>query len=86
MRMSGPLAKLSALEPYFRWRTMRQLTLGDRSPSTVVYAHPSCYTAQGLYCGDSRCVQGTSASEGVFPLLFESEVEDGYDAVLMSVT
>ncbi len=58
---------------------MRQ-PYGRPIASTVVYAHPSWYAAQG-YIVVIQDVRGRGTSEGSFAL-FESEMEDGYDAVL----
>lgn len=58
---------------------MRQ-PYGRSIASTVVYAHPSWYAAQG-YIVVIQDVRGRGTSEGVFSL-FESETEDGYDAVM----
>ena len=58
---------------------MRQ-PYGRSIASTVVYAHPSWYAAQG-YIVVIQDVRGRGTSEGVFSL-FESEIEDGYDAVM----
>jgi uncharacterized protein len=58
---------------------MRQ-PYGRTIASTVVYAHPSWYAAQG-YIVVIQDVRGTGTSAGEFAL-FESEIEDGYDAVM----
>jgi putative CocE/NonD family hydrolase len=58
---------------------MRQ-PYGRSIASTVVYAHPSWYAAQG-YIVVIQDLRGRGTSEGVFSL-FESEIEDGYDAVM----
>ena len=58
---------------------MRQ-PYGRSIASTVVYAHPSWYTAQG-YIVVIQDVRGRGTSEGIFSL-FESEIEDGYDTVM----
>jgi uncharacterized protein len=58
---------------------MRQ-PYGRAIASTVVYAHPSWYAAQG-YIVVIQDVRGRGTSEGEFAL-FESEIEDGYDAVM----
>ena len=58
---------------------MRQ-PYGRSIASTVVYAHPSWYASQG-YIVVIQDVRGRGISEGVFSL-FESEIEDGYDAVM----
>lgn len=58
---------------------MRQ-PYGRSIASTVVYAHPSWYAAQG-YIVVIQDVRGRGTSEGIFSL-FESEIEDGYDAVM----
>ncbi len=57
---------------------MRQ-PYGRAIASTVVYAHPSWYAAQG-YIVVIQDVRGRGTSEGEFAL-FESEIEDGADAV-----
>jgi putative CocE/NonD family hydrolase len=57
---------------------MRQ-PYGREIASTVVYAHPIWYAAQG-YIVVIQDVRGRGTSEGEFKL-FESEIEDGYDAV-----
>jgi uncharacterized protein len=58
---------------------MRQ-PYGRAIASTVVYAHPSWYAAQG-YIVVIQDVRGRGSSEGEFAL-FESEIEDGADAVV----
>ena len=58
---------------------MRQ-PYGRAIASTVVYAHPSWYAAQG-YIVVIQDVRGRGTSGGTFKL-FESEIEDGYDAVM----
>ncbi len=58
---------------------MRQ-PYGRAIASTVVYAHPSWYAAQG-YIVVIQDVRGRGTSEGEFAL-FEAEIEDGEDAVL----
>jgi uncharacterized protein len=58
---------------------MRQ-PYGRAIASTVVYAHPSWYAAQG-YIVVIQDVRGRGTSEGKFAL-FESEIEDGADAVV----
>ncbi len=75
------LPKLSALGQTFPVLLMRQ-PYGRSIASTVVYAHPSWYAAQG-YIVVIQDVRGRGTSEGVFSL-FESEIEDGYDAVMWS--
>ncbi len=57
---------------------MRQ-PYGREIASTVVYAHPIWYAAQG-YIVVIQDVRGRGTSEGEFKL-FEPEIEDGYDAV-----
>jgi putative CocE/NonD family hydrolase len=57
---------------------MRQ-PYGRRIASTVVFAHPRWYAAQG-YIVVIQDVRGTGSSEGVFRA-FEAEREDGADAV-----
>ncbi len=57
---------------------MRQ-PYGRAIASTVVYAHPNWYAAQG-YIVVIQDVRGRGSSEGEFQL-FAHEVEDGYDAV-----
>ena len=57
---------------------MRQ-PYGRAIASTVVYAHPTWYAAQG-YIVVIQDVRGRGTSEGEFRL-FASETEDGYDAV-----
>jgi uncharacterized protein len=57
---------------------MRQ-PYGRAIASTVVYAHPSWYAAQG-YIVVIQDVRGRGTSEGEFKL-FATEIEDGYDAV-----
>jgi len=57
---------------------MRQ-PYGREIASTVVYAHPIWYAAQG-YIVVIQDVRGRGTSEGEFKL-FEAEIEDGYDSV-----
>ncbi|MDX2240822.1 MAG: CocE/NonD family hydrolase, partial [Leptolyngbyaceae cyanobacterium bins.302] len=57
---------------------MRQ-PYGRAIASTVVYAHPIWYAAQG-YIVVIQDVRGRGTSEGEFKL-FEHEIEDGYDSV-----
>jgi putative CocE/NonD family hydrolase len=57
---------------------MRQ-PYGRKIASTIVYAHPSWYAAQG-YIVVIQDVRGRGTSEGKFKL-FEDEIEDGYDTV-----
>jgi uncharacterized protein len=57
---------------------MRQ-PYGRAIASTVVYAHPSWYAAQG-YIVVIQDVRGRGSSEGEFDL-FAHEVEDGFDTV-----
>ncbi|MCY7391080.1 MAG: CocE/NonD family hydrolase [Leptolyngbyaceae cyanobacterium CAN_BIN12] len=57
---------------------MRQ-PYGRAIASTVVYAHPTCYAAQG-YIVVIQYVRGRGTSEGEFKL-FAHEIEDGYDSV-----
>lgn len=57
---------------------MRQ-PYGRAIASTVVYAHPTWYAAQG-YIVVIQDVRGRGTSEGDFNL-FAHEIEDGYDAV-----
>lgn len=57
---------------------MRQ-PYGRAIASTVVYAHPSWYAAQG-YIVVIQDVRGRGSSEGEFDL-FAHEINDGYDAV-----
>ncbi|HBB30655.1 MAG TPA: S15 family X-Pro dipeptidyl-peptidase [Cyanobacteria bacterium UBA8803] len=57
---------------------MRQ-PYGRAIASTVVYAHPTWYAAQG-YIVVIQDVRGRGTSQGVFQL-FSSEIEDGIDAV-----
>jgi putative CocE/NonD family hydrolase len=64
----GPYPVLLMRQPY-----------GRRIASTVVFAHPRWYAAQG-YIVAIQDVRGTGSSEGVF-LAFEAEREDGADAV-----
>ena len=65
---AGPYPVLLMRQPY-----------GRRIASTVVFAHPSWYAAQG-YIVVIQDVRGTGSSEGRFRA-FESEREDGADAV-----
>jgi uncharacterized protein len=58
---------------------MRQ-PYGRAIASTVVYAHPSWYAAQG-YIVVIQDVRGRGTSEGEFAL-FESEIDDGAEAVI----
>jgi putative CocE/NonD family hydrolase len=64
----GPYPVLLMRQPY-----------GRRIASTVVFAHPRWYAAQG-YIVVIQDVRGTGSSEGTFRA-FESECEDGADAV-----
>jgi uncharacterized protein len=64
----GPWPVLLMRQPY-----------GRAIASTVVYAHPSWYAAQG-YMVVIQDVRGRGSSEGEFRL-FDSEIEDGEDAV-----
>lgn len=57
---------------------MRQ-PYGRKIASTVVYAHPRWYAAQG-YIVAIQDVRGRGTSEGEFKL-FEAEMDDGVDAV-----
>lgn len=57
---------------------MRQ-PYGRRIASTVVYAHPRWYAAQG-YIVAIQDVRGRGSSEGEFQL-FEHEIEDGWDTL-----
>ncbi|MEP0911995.1 CocE/NonD family hydrolase [Leptolyngbya sp. GB1-A1] len=57
---------------------MRQ-PYGRSIASTVVYAHPSWYAAQG-YIVVIQDVRGRGSSEGEFDL-FANEIEDGYETV-----
>ncbi|MER3436017.1 MAG: S15 family X-Pro dipeptidyl-peptidase [Leptolyngbya sp. ERB_1_1] len=57
---------------------MRQ-PYGRAIASTVVYAHPFWYAAQG-YIVVIQDVRGRGTSEGEFKL-FENEIEDGFDTV-----
>jgi uncharacterized protein len=65
----GPFPVLLMRQPY-----------GRAIASTVVYAHPSWYAAQG-YIVVIQDVRGRGTSEGVFGL-FNHEIEDGYDSVV----
>ncbi|MEB3295776.1 MAG: CocE/NonD family hydrolase [Synechococcales bacterium] len=64
----GPFPVLLMRQPY-----------GRAIASTVVYAHPTWYAAQG-YIVVIQDVRGRGTSEGEFRL-FETEIEDGEDAV-----
>jgi uncharacterized protein len=64
----GPFPVLLMRQPY-----------GRAIASTVVYAHPSWYAAQG-YIVVIQDVRGRGSSEGTFGL-FDHEIEDGYDTV-----
>ncbi|KAM3096332.1 CocE/NonD family hydrolase [Phormidesmis sp. 146-35] len=64
----GPFPVLLMRQPY-----------GRAIASTVVYAHPIWYASHG-YIVVVQDVRGRGTSEGEFKL-FESEIEDGYDAV-----
>ncbi|MEA5465095.1 CocE/NonD family hydrolase [Leptothoe sp. PORK10 BA2] len=64
----GPWPVLLMRQPY-----------GRAIASTVVYAHPTWYAAQG-YIVVIQDVRGRGSSEGHFDL-FAHEVEDGYDSV-----
>jgi uncharacterized protein len=65
---SGPWPVLLMRQPY-----------GRALASTVVYAHPGWYAAQG-YIVVIQDVRGRGSSEGEFRL-FENEINDGADAV-----
>jgi len=65
-------------EGSFPMLLMRQ-PYGREIASTVVYAHPSWYAAQGFIVV-IQDVRGRGTSEGEFRL-FAHEVEDGYDTV-----
>jgi putative CocE/NonD family hydrolase len=65
---SGPFPVLLMRQPY-----------GRAIASTVVYAHPTWYAAQG-YIVVIQDVRGRGSSEGEFSL-FASEIADGYDTV-----
>lgn len=67
-----------AAEGEFPVLLMRQ-PYGRAIASTVVYAHPTWYAAQG-YIVVIQDVRGRGTSAGEFRL-FEAEIEDGYDAV-----
>src|SRR5471032_2832544 len=62
---------------------MRQ-PYGRRIASTVCYAHPSWYAAQG-YIVVIQDVRGRGTSEGKFKL-FEHEREDGADTLAWAAT
>jgi putative CocE/NonD family hydrolase len=66
---AGPFPVLLMRQPY-----------GRAIASTVVYAHPIWYAAQG-YLVVIQDVRGRGTSEGEFKL-FTHEMEDGYDAVM----
>jgi uncharacterized protein len=65
----GPFPVLLMRQPY-----------GRAIASTVVYAHPSWYRAQG-YIVVIQDVRGRGTSAGEFGL-FDHEIEDGYDSVV----
>lgn len=65
---AGPFPVLLMRQPY-----------GRAIASTVVYAHPTWYAAQG-YIVVIQDVRGRGSSEGNFRL-FANEIEDGYDTV-----
>jgi uncharacterized protein len=65
----GPFPVLLMRQPY-----------GRAIASTVVYAHPSWYAAQG-YIVVIQDVRGRGTSEGKFGL-FDHEIKDGYDSVV----
>lgn len=65
----GPFPVLLMRQPY-----------GRAIASTVVYAHPTWYAAQG-YIVVIQDVRGRGTSEGEFRL-FETEIADGYDSVV----
>ena len=67
-----------ALSGEFPVLLMRQ-PYGRAIASTVVYAHPTWYAAQG-YIVVIQDVRGRGTSEGEFKL-FAHEIEDGYDSV-----
>jgi hypothetical protein len=66
---AGPFPVLLMRQPY-----------GRTIASTVVYAHPTWYAAQG-YLVVIQDVRGRGTSEGEFRL-FANEINDGYDAVM----
>lgn len=74
---------LPATEGEFPVLLMRQ-PYGRAIASTVVYAHPVWYAAQG-YIVVIQDVRGRGTSEGEFKL-FEHEIEDGYDTVEWAAT
>lgn len=67
-RIEGDFPVLLMRQPY-----------GRAIASTVVYAHPTWYAAQG-YIVVIQDVRGRGTSEGEFKL-FAHEIEDGYDSV-----
>jgi putative CocE/NonD family hydrolase len=69
----GPYPILLMRQPY-----------GRKIASTVVYAHPSWYAAQG-YIVVIQDVRGSGTSEGTFKL-FEHEREDGADTLAWAAT
>ncbi|HTR83846.1 MAG TPA: CocE/NonD family hydrolase, partial [Reyranella sp.] len=69
----GPFPVLLMRQPY-----------GRKIASTVVYAHPSWYAAQG-YIVIVQDVRGSGTSEGTFKL-FEHEREDGADTLAWAAT
>lgn len=71
------------IEGNFPVLLMRQ-PYGRSIASTVVYAHPSWYAAQG-YIVVIQDVRGRGSSEGAFRL-FETEIADGEDSVTWAAT
>jgi uncharacterized protein len=72
-RMNGEFPVLLMRQPY-----------GRAIASTVVYAHPAWYAAQG-YIVVIQDVRGRGTSAGEFKL-FAHEIEDGYDSVEWAAT
>ncbi|MEM6427068.1 MAG: CocE/NonD family hydrolase [Cyanobacteria bacterium P01_D01_bin.128] len=70
---AGPFPVLLMRQPY-----------GRAIASTVVYAHPTWYAAQGFIVV-IQDVRGRGTSEGEFHL-FEHEVDDGFDTVAWAAT
>ena len=83
VRLDADVYYPAVLEGNYPVLLMRQ-PYGRSIASTVVYAHPSWYALQG-YIVVIQDVRGRGTSGGTFKL-FESEIEDGYDAVMWAAS
>ncbi len=83
VRLDADVYYPSAVTGTYPVLLMRQ-PYGRAIASTVVYAHPSWYAAQG-YIVVIQDVRGRGTSDGTFDL-FGSEIEDGYDAVMWAAS